>query len=439
MIEYFLLSLLTVLCLLGARSAALAAAIVVVMFPMEQVIQAAVPYLRTGMGSVVVNAGVAASAVSAIVVSTLRGHQVGRGFLNRSTVACIGLYAWSLVTVVWSPAKEIAMKTIWEGVPYLFLHVFIAPMLFDKIDDLVRCCRYTLVLGIIVGLGFIANPEFVMRGGRLVIDFGGGVSSSPLAVGELGGSLLILSALAHRGSLGVIGLMLQIAGLLVGLVVALKSGSRGQFIFAIPVAFLFLPVASPIKNLRNFLASTVAITAIVFFADFLYSNILENNEAKRFSVDSMLYGSSSAMGRFQNVFALALEWLSSPFSLLFGTGYSSFASLPEAGDQDYSHVLFADALFELGVPGALLLTVCLSGAVEASRTLFRRYRYEPGARAAVASFMALGVYGALLVNKQGSLWNVPLLFFFTSALARLASRIDQNESYDELQVIADGD
>jgi len=439
MIEYFLLSLLTVLCLLGARSAALAAAIVVVMFPMEQVIQAAVPYLRTGMGSVVVNAGVAASAVSAIVVSTLRGHQVGRGFLNRSTVACIGLYAWSLVTVVWSPAKEIAMKTIWEGVPYLFLHVFIAPMLFDKIDDLVRCCRYTLVLGIIVGLGFIANPEFVMRGGRLVIDFGGGVSSSPLAVGELGGSLLILSALAHRGSLGVIGLMLQIAGLLVGLVVALKSGSRGQFIFAIPVAFLFLPVASPIKNLRNFLASTVAITAIVLLANLLYSNLLESNEAKRFSVDSMLYGSSSAMGRFQNVFALALEWLSSPFSLLFGTGYSSFASLPEAGDQDYSHVLFADALFELGVPGALLLAVCLSGAVEASRTLFRRYRYEPGARAAVASFMALGVYGALLVNKQGSLWNVPLLFFFTSALARLASRIDQNESYDELQVVADGD
>jgi hypothetical protein len=278
-----------------------------------------------------------------------------------------------------------------------------------------------------------------MRGGRLVIDFGGGVSSSPLAVGELGGSLLILSALAHRGSLGVIGLMLQIAGLLVGLVVALKSGSRGQFIFAIPVAFLFLPVASPIKNLRNFLASTVAITAIVLLANLLYSNLLESNEAKRFSVDSMLYGSSSAMGRVQNVFALALEWLSSPFSLLFGTGYSSFASLPEAGDQDYSHVLFADALFELGVPGALLLTVCLSGAVEASRTLFRRYRYEPGARAAVASFMALGVYGALLVNKQGSLWNVPLLFFFTSALARLASRIDQNESYDELQVIADGD
>ena len=439
MIEYFLLSLLTVLCLLGARSPALAAAIVVVMFPMEQIIQAAVPYLRTGMGSVVVNAGVAASAVSAVVVSRLRGHQVGRGFLNRSTVACIGLYAWSLVTVVWSPAKETAMKTIWEGVPYLFLHVFIAPLLFDEINDLVRCCRYILILGIIVGLGFIANPEFVMRAGRLVIDLGGGVSSSPLAVGELGGSLLIVSALAHRGSLGVIGLMLQVAGLLVGLVVALKSGSRGQFIFAIPVAFLFLPVASPIKNLRNFLASTVAITAIAFLADFLYSNLLENNEAKRFSVDSMLYGSSSAMGRVQNVFALALEWLSSPFSLLFGTGYSSFASLPEAGDQDYSHVLFADALFELGVPGALLLTVCLSGAVEASRTLFRRYRYEPGARAAVASFMALGVYGALLVNKQGSLWNVPLLFFFTSALARLASRIDQNESYDELQVVADGD
>ena len=232
--------------------------------------------------------------------------------------------------------------------------------------------------------------------------------------------------------------MLQVAGLLVGLVVALKSGSRGQFIFAIPVAFLFLPVASPIKNLRNFLASTVAITAIVFFADFLYSNILENNEAKRFSVDSMLYGSSSAMGRFQNVFALALEWLSSPFTLLFGTGYSSFASLPEAVGQDYSHVLFADALFELGVPGALLLTICLSGAIEASRILFRRYRFEPSARAAIASFMALGVYQALLVNKQGSLWNVPLLFFFTCTLSRLASRVDQNESDDELQAVADG-
>jgi len=434
MIQFIFLSLFSLLCVLGARSAALAAAIVLLMFPLEQVMQSAFPYLRTSVGAIVVNAIVAVVATIALVSSILRGHKVGRGSLNRSTVACIGLFAWAAVTVVWSPAKETAMKAISEGWPYLFLHVLIGPMLFNGIDDLVRCCRYLLVIGVIVGLGFIGNSGFLMRDGRLVLELGGGAYSAPLAVGEFGGSLLIVAALANGGSQRTIWTVLRLAGLGVGLAVALKSGSRGQFVFAIPVALLFIPVAAPVKNLRNFLAATVVITGVLFAADFLYSNTLDSNEAKRFTVDSMLYGSSSVSGRFSNVFALALEWLSSPFSLLFGTGYSAFANLPEAGKQEYSHVLFADALFELGIPGALLLAVCLSSAIAASRALFRLYCHEPGARAAVGSFMALGVYQVLLVNKQGSLWSVPLLFFVTSTLARLAIRTSMHEDDGELQL-----
>jgi hypothetical protein len=434
MIQFIFLSFFSLLCVLGARSAALAAAIVLLMFPLEQVMQSAFPYLRTSVGAIVVNAIVAVVATIALVSSILRGQKVGRGSLNRSAVACIGLFAWATVTVVWSPAKETAMKGISEGLPYLFLHVVIGPMLFNRLDDLVRCCRYLLVVGIFVGLGFIGGSEFLMRNGRLVLDFGGGAYSAPLAVGEFGGSLLIVAALAHGGAQRTIWTILRLAGLGVGLAVALKSGSRGQFVFAVPVAMLFVPVAAPVKNLRNFLAATLLVTGVLISADFLFSNILASNDAKRFTVDSMLYGSSSVSGRFNNVVALALEWLSNPFSLLFGTGYSAFAILPEAGDQEYSHVLFADALFELGIPGALLLGVCLSGAIGASRALFRIYRNEPGPRSAVASFMALGVYQVLLVNKQGSLWSVPLLFFVTSTLARLASRVSGDEGDGELQL-----
>jgi hypothetical protein len=48
----------------------------------------------------------------------------------------------------------------------------------------------------------------------------------------------------------------------------------------------------------------------------------------------------------------------------------------------------------------------------------------------------LGVYQVLLVNKQGSLWSVPLLFFVTSTLARLAIRTSMHEDDGELQLSA---
>ena len=49
------------------------------MFPLEQVMQSAFPYLRTSVGAIVVNAIVAGVAIMALVSSIRRGHKVGRG------------------------------------------------------------------------------------------------------------------------------------------------------------------------------------------------------------------------------------------------------------------------------------------------------------------------------------------------------------------------
>jgi hypothetical protein len=183
------------------------------------------------------------------------------------------------------------------------------------------------------------------------------------------------------------------------------------------------PLAAPISNPRALLATVVGIFIIAFAASQLLDLLLDDPfEAKRFSIEEMAYGKSSASGRVANVLILYREWVSTPTALFTGLGYGAFSYFSESAGEPYSHVLFADAVFELGLPGAVFMGVFVWTSTSAGLKLLRSSKDEPVQRTITALLVGWFAYEILLVNKQGALWGVASVFTAGAIMARLAAR-----------------
>lgn len=429
-------------CIVCALRPPLAFALVVLLFPIEQVVQAHAPRLISsaiGIQAVNYSVGLAALFAAAKVALTQPGG-LSR-WMNMATVSAIIMLVWAAVTLLWSPGRTEGLLMVSGNWPYLILLVLLAPVLVSDVDDLQVSVQALLVLGMALCAVVVFSPEFTSKYGRLGYVIASGVRSNPLAIGELGGVVLLVAA-TIRGStlLGVPLLPLRIAAALLGVLVAIKSGSRGQLIFSVIVAVLMVPVATPIRNVGAFLSSAVVIVVTVLVLDFVISNQLGGFEARRFSGEAVLYGDSSAFGRARNVTSMGAEWIRNPAAILLGLGYNAFSQLPSAGGQPYSHVIFADAIFELGLPGLALLVAGLAASVSGAIGLWRAHAADRKPRAAVAVLIGLFVYQVLLVNKQGAIWGVPIFFTFEAVLARLWLRErDAMELAQEEQPDAEAD
>jgi O-antigen ligase len=225
-------------------------------------------------------------------------------------------------------------------------------------------------------------------------------------------------------------LLARIAALLLGTALAIRSGSRGQFLYAMAIAMAFYPLAAPVRNPRVLVATVLGIAIIAIAASQLMDLLLDDPfEAKRFTFEEMAYGKSSASGRVTNVITLYKEWLSKPTAPIVGLGYGAFAYFSESAGEPYSHVLFADAVFELGLPGAAFMIVFVWTSTGAAIAVIRSSKDAPAQRAIAAMLVAWYTYELLLVNKQGALWGVASFFPAGVVMARLMTR-DQAEEPD---------
>lgn len=411
------------LCAVSAFRPPWAFAVVLLMFPLEQVMQAHCPMLRAGLGLQLVNYAVALTAILACVRVFIKGGRFTNS-MNTAMLATIALYVWSAITLFWSPGRVTGFEVIGSALPYFFLIIVVAPLLVSDIDELTNSLRVTLWIALPLGVIFIVSPEFTSRYGRIGFEFGMGARSNALAIGELGGTLLLIGATLRSGILPVAGTAIRIAAVIIGALVAIKAGSRGQFFISVFVAVAFIPISAPLRNLSAFLSALIGIGVVIAAASVLLSTQLEGFAAQRFSSEAMLYGDSSVGGRASNLYVLAAAYLQSPVAIFIGLGYNAFSTLHEGLGDPYSHNLFADSLFELGIPGAILMSMVVWTGCRSMYQLLRFHAHNPLERAVLATASALLVAQILLVNKQGSLWGTPVLF----PLAVVMVRIKLNEA-----------
>lgn len=407
------------ICAIGSFRPPWAFALVLLMFPLEQAMQAHCPTLRgSGLGSQLVNYAVALTSIFACVRVVFKGSGFAH-WINTVLVATIALYAWSVITLLWSPGRATGFEIIGSQWPYFSLIIVLAPLLISNVEELGTSLRATLWIGLPLGIIFLVSPEFTSVYGRIGFDVGIGNRSNSLAIGELGGTLLLIGATLRKGVLPVAGTIIRIAAVIVGAMVAIKAGSRGQFFIAVFVAVAFIPVSAPLRNFLAFISALIGIGVVLVAASVLLSTELEGFAAKRFSSEAMLYGDSSVLGRASNLYVLAVAYLQSPAAIFMGLGYNAFSTLPEGLGQPYSHILFADSLFELGIPGAILMSLIIWIGCRSMYQLLTSHADNPLERAVLATASALLVSQILLVNKQGALWGTPILFPLLAVMLRI--------------------
>ena len=390
---FFALSIAAVL------SAPWAFAMVMLMYPIEQLLQSSGgPFLTfPWLGNVITAACVGVTVLRLIAKEPV----IIKGYANPQWMIAIVLVLWSLASLAWSPSRESALQIINSWYPFVVLFILAGSLLIYDLASLQRACTAFFISGVLLALLISTSSDFRSTSGRLVTSLGAGQTTNPLMIGEFGGNLLICSLLLHYGRGNLLMTAMRGVGFLLGSVLTLESGSRGQLVFAIALCVLFFPVARKIRTVGNFLVGAalllVSATAFAFIAP-IY---LQGYSATRW--DSGIL-ESSFMGRLQNISDLLSALATNPLAWGLGLGYNAFSSVGQNKVDVYSHNLSAEIIGELGIPMFLLYVAMLWRACRDGSHLIRDNENDPETRAAIGVLLAMTAYQFTLAQKQGTLW-----------------------------------
>jgi len=423
MIQIVTLTLFVLFCISGVIAPSAAIALGLAMYVLEQALQGSVGVFasRPALANIIIALVIAIS----VARETLRKGDLLRGYFNPVFVGTMCIFAWYAVSLAWSPSTDAASKLIQANAPYFILYILVLPLLLRDIEGLLPAFRWTLLMGLLILVSILFNPSFTFKDGRLSLVLSALVRTNPLVLGEYAGILMICAALVVRGPGGLIFQALRAFAFLVGAVIALQSGSRGQLVFAITVAVAFIPVARKVKSVAGFFGVITLVVTVLGATLFIASKVLFLDVLARWDARNIAQGSSH---RLSNILELGEAWARQPIAWIFGLGGNAYSAVTATGGiEEYPHNIFAEVTAELGLLCLLVFVAMLVSSVRALLWLYQRSADDAELRSAVASLAALFCYQFFLTNKQGNLWSNVFLFATMIIIARLHVRVKQDD------------
>ncbi len=419
MIELVTVGAFALVCLFATMSPAWALALVMTMYAFEQAAQASNPVFVRILP--LANFLVALSVGLCIVRSMMTQRGLFDGYFNPVWWGTAIIFGFSATSLMWTPARDTAIPLLNGAAPYFVLFVLMAPLLVRDAESLVKFTTAFLVVGVVIVGLMLVNPAFTVKAGRLGFHLDATVRTNPLAMGELGGNILIAAALFRVGASAWFIQLFRVAGFVFGAILALQSGSRGQVVFAVVIAAAFYPISTRVKNIAGFVFGALGAIILIPAVLLLASYILGAEEMHRW--DSTVI-SGGANVRMANAWELFAAWLRTPHAWVMGLGFNAFTAVSAARSEPYSHVMFLDVLCEQGIPMFILFCIVIGLAVRDAIWLFKRYADTVRERAAIATFYAFFIYQVMLVNKQGYVWAAMAFFFQMVVVSRLRRRAE---------------
>jgi hypothetical protein len=409
-------------CLFGIGYPAIAACLCLGLFPIKQLLQASSGFFRDSLtGSQLINfliGGVALVAVGRRVVA--KSDQF-RGYVTSSFILTMLLYVWGVVTCWWSLASAEGFASFTTNIPYIALYLLILPTLVVTIDDWSRVSAVWLITNTIVAGLILANPEFTSWAGRLVLNLGVAglkiTKTNPLEIGAAGGVCIILGLLYQSASGKTFILVIRFIAVLLGTALVVRSGSRGQFLFAIISAIAAYPIARKVKDIRRLAVAAIGLAILLALILFLAEKVRTSgtsDEERRWTSEGFESGSNVRAG---NMLLLLGQFASSPMNWVTGLGYQSYYALDST--QEYSHCISVDALAELGLVGATLFLAVFGRAAWLMKQCLDRIEDDPVRRSGLGCLAGILLFYFLLANKQGNLAGSSALFCFVLILERV--------------------
>jgi hypothetical protein len=416
-IEILTVGFFVIACLMAVRDAAWALALVVSMYALEQALQASSGiFMRI---TPLANVCVALTAGLSVVLNLPGQDRPFRGYATPVFTVAIGFFVWAMISLLWTPAFEAAWGLTRWGIPYVVLFLLAAPLLVDGMPSLERFFRAFLILGSVTTILILINPAFTLKLGRLGVDLDATVRTNPLVIGELGGLLILIAALAPVDGSARGAILGRLAAFGLGGVISLQSGSRGQLIFAVGLAVLFFPLARRIRNIAGFFGTVAAVALMVPAVLFLAQLVLGSDELRRWEFSTLVGGANT---RWANMLDLFSAFTNRPSAWLVGLGFNAFAWVSGANKEPYSHSVVVDMITELGIPAFVIFAWWSLRVLGDGLWLLRRFAEDATGRCTAALLLALYAYETLLVNKQGYLWAATLFFLVGIVISRVRVR-----------------
>ncbi|MGA1400006.1 MAG: O-antigen ligase family protein, partial [Phycisphaerales bacterium] len=270
----------------------------------------------------------------------------------------------------------------------------------------------------------IFSPQFDLVSGRLGIRLAAGDRTNPLAIGTMGGTLMVVGALTLFSTRNTLGIVYRGSAIVLGAGVGILSGSRGQVVFAALTILLCIPLSYRLANARGFLLTVLSGLGVVGGLYFAASRFIGSDNEDRWRLDELAAGGS---GRVDNVLELLTAYVESPAHWVQGLGFTAFGTLNTRSGDPYSHVMTVDALAEGGLIGAALLAWIVLTGFRNGRAISRAVSELPAERAFASVLLGLSLYHFLLANKQGSMLGTPILFGLLILMGRIRNDLDRRE------------
>jgi hypothetical protein len=395
------------------------------MFPVEQVLQSYSPGLMLRVPWAV-NAAVAIVCIAAIALAITRGRDVWRGMVNKSYIFLLLMYAWIVVTLLWTPSQDAALHFMRIGWPYWILNFVIGVLLLRRIDDLDVNMRAFIYIGILLCVYIVVNPRSSLGDqGRLTVDLGyvvgvGELRSNPLAIADFGGMLAIAAAIYRNQNPTMFFNAVRAAAFIGGVIVCFMSGSRAQLLGGIALAALFFPLASGKRGIGSVLVvallGSIGAALILSTSTFLIGTVGE----ARWGSASIQEGLGS---RLTVALALAGGYAGSPQFWIQGLGASAFNFYYHDSEIGfwYPHNIMLEAIAEYGLLGLILTSCSLVFAFISWAQHLKVYPSDPTRRSLLLILGAWTIFQFLMALKQGAMLNNPTVFMFACICAKLWS------------------
>lgn len=323
------------------------------------------------------------------------------------------LYIYALTSLLWTSVPELAWKQWHAAGPYVAV-ALACPLLVTSLDDMRLALRWTSVIGLTLAFVVLMFGQWGIRG--LMVGSHAD-ETNPLALASLAGVAAAATLFVGFGRKNWLEWLVRLAGVVVCVLIIIRSGSRGQLLAVIASMTLMLPMRFSLARMRGLVPALLACAAIVVALDIGSSLYVANNEARWTGEQA----TADVTGRFGMVLALLEEWSRSPLTILFGLGNS--ASFDPNLIGAYPHNMPAEVLGEEGLIGFSLLLALLIPTASAFLRLRRQAQQRPEYAEVLAASGAAALFCFILSLKEGSLLGNFLVFTTTLLAGRVAHSI----------------
>lgn len=387
------------------RVPAIAMAGILLMFGLEQWAQSSSSFFV--VHNTLTNYLVGALVLLAIFLKLLKGESVVANYpLVGWLVLCLFLYA--LTSVVWSSASETGFDLWRMNFPYIVVIILLSPLLFSTVEDLTHAFKTLIIIGTLMITLLLFKSGWTYRGVELIGVGGKRLMGNPLAVAEMGGYVMLAAAFWQPTWGDRLWVLLRWLVMVLGMALAVKSGSRGQFL-GMMIAFVGFYVLSGSR--RGVVHYFLLISGIVLFGAIGFWTFDSFSAAGDARWGSALI-EHDVFGRWAGALKLLKAWFSSPLAIMLGLGNSASYDPKLLGI--YPHIVPLEILGEEGLIGfALFASICCLTVWNLFRaiSLSRAEKHHFGT---VLSVGAIAFFLFILSFKQGNmLGSLPL---FASAI-----------------------